>query len=187
MLNNSVSGDPLPEPAIVAPRAGAPALIALGLANPAAQGLGRAADLGGNRADRGRLRGVLALVIEHHPDRTGADLRRIRGHMLGHGSILPGSGASGKPGAVHCLLTCEVCGLAMYGVTRPATATKPERQYYECRGKDCVLSARTAACPSRHVKAEEIEPVVWNHVAGPRRTRGIEQATGKSGSSRSTR
>src|SRR3954464_4587497 len=67
---------------------------------------------------------------------------------------------------LRCLLTCEVCGLAMYGVTRPATATKPERQYYECRGKDCVLSARTAACPSRHVQAEEIEPVVWNHVAG---------------------
>src|SRR3954470_9241668 len=67
---------------------------------------------------------------------------------------------------LRCLLTCEVCGLAMYGVTRPATATKPERQYYECRGKDCVLSARTAACPSRHLKAEEIEPVVWDHVAG---------------------
>jgi site-specific DNA recombinase len=66
---------------------------------------------------------------------------------------------------LRCLLTCEVCGLAMHGVTRPATATKPERQYYECRGKDCVLSARTAACPSRHVKADEIEPVVWTHVA----------------------
>jgi site-specific DNA recombinase len=67
---------------------------------------------------------------------------------------------------LRCLLTCEICGLAMYGVTRPATARKPERQYYECHGKDCVLSARTAACPSRHVRAEEIEPVVWDHVAG---------------------
>src|SRR4051812_46642363 len=84
-------------------RAGAPALIALSLANPAAQRLRRAADLGGNRADRGRLGGVLALVVEHHPDRTGTDLRRIRGYALGHGSILPGSGASGKPGTVHCI------------------------------------------------------------------------------------
>ncbi len=67
---------------------------------------------------------------------------------------------------LRCLLTCEACGLAMYGVTRPATANKPERQYYECHGKDCVLSARTAACPSRHVKAAEIESVVWDHVAG---------------------
>src|SRR3954447_611663 len=36
---------------------------------------------------------------------------------------------------LRCLLTCRICGLAMYGVTRPATATKPERQYYQCRGK----------------------------------------------------
>jgi site-specific DNA recombinase len=67
---------------------------------------------------------------------------------------------------LRCLLTCEACGLAMYGVTRPAAVTKPERQYYECHGKDCVLSARTAACPSRSIRAEEIEPVVWDHVAG---------------------
>ena len=67
---------------------------------------------------------------------------------------------------LRCLLTCEACGLAMFGVTRPATATKPARQYYECHGKDCVLSARTAACPSRSVRAEDIEPLVWDHVAG---------------------
>ena len=54
----------------------------------------------------------------------------------------------------------------MYGITRPASARKPVRQIYECSGKDCVLSARTTACPSRSVHAEEIEPVVWNHVVG---------------------
>src|SRR3954468_14779113 len=86
-------------------RTGAPALIALGLANPVAQRLRRAADLGGNRADRGRLGGVLALVVEHHPDRTVADLRRIRGYAHGHGSILPGSGAFGKPGTVQSAMT----------------------------------------------------------------------------------
>ena len=67
---------------------------------------------------------------------------------------------------LRCLLTCEVCGLARYGMTRPASARKPVRQIYECHGKDCILSARVAACPSRTVPAEEIEPVVWNHVAG---------------------
>ncbi len=66
---------------------------------------------------------------------------------------------------LRCLLTCEVCGLAMYGITRPASARKPVRQIYECHGKDCILSARATACPSRNVHAEEIEPVVWNHVA----------------------
>ena len=67
---------------------------------------------------------------------------------------------------LRCLLTCEVCGLAMYGLTRRASARKPVRQVYECHGKDCILSARATACPSRTVPAEEIEPVVWNHVAG---------------------
>ncbi len=67
---------------------------------------------------------------------------------------------------LRCLLTCEVCGLAMYGITRRASARKPVRQVYECHGKDCILSARATACPSRTVPAEEIEPVVWNHVAG---------------------
>src|SRR5215207_3243088 len=101
---------------------------------------------------------VPALVDQETWDRAQAQLARNAAlsfrHNARHSYLL------------RCLLTCEVCGLAMYGVTRPATATKPERQYYQCRGKDCVLSARTAACPSRHVKAEEIEPVVWNHVAG---------------------
>jgi transposase len=34
-----------------------------------------------------------------------------------------------------------------------------------CHGKDCIMSARPAACPSRNVKAEEIEAAVWGHVA----------------------
>ena len=67
---------------------------------------------------------------------------------------------------LRCLLTCEICGLAMYGLTRRASARKPVRQVYECHGKDCILSARANACPSRTVPAEEIEPVVWNHVTG---------------------
>ena len=101
---------------------------------------------------------VPALVDQEMWDRAQAQLARNAAlsfrHNARHSYLL------------RCLLTCEVCGLAMYGVTRPATATKPERQYYQCRGKDCVLSVRTAACPSRPLKAEEIEPVVWDHVAG---------------------
>jgi len=65
---------------------------------------------------------------------------------------------------LRCLLKCELCGLAMYGITRPASARKPARQVYRCHGKDCVVMARTSICPSRHINAEEIEPVVWDHV-----------------------
>ena len=48
---------------------------------------------------------------------------------------------------LRCPLTCEACGLAMFGITRPATARLPERQYYDCHGKDCILSARTSVWP----------------------------------------
>ena len=67
---------------------------------------------------------------------------------------------------LRCLLTCEACGLAMYGITQKAQGNRPQRQYYQCHGKDCVLSARTAVCPSRRIRAEGIEHVVWDHVAG---------------------
>ena len=65
---------------------------------------------------------------------------------------------------LRCLLVCEACGLAMYGITRPASARKPVRQVYRCHGKDCVVMARTSICPSRNLNAEDIEPVVWDHV-----------------------
>jgi site-specific DNA recombinase len=67
---------------------------------------------------------------------------------------------------LRCLLTCQTCGLAMFGRTYPATASQLERRYYQCRGKDCILTARPARCPSRNVKAADIDTAVWNHVAG---------------------
>ena len=67
---------------------------------------------------------------------------------------------------LRCLMTCATCGLAMFGRTYAARGKQPERRYYQCHGKDCILSARPAACPSRNVKAEEIEAAVWDHVAG---------------------
>jgi site-specific DNA recombinase len=67
---------------------------------------------------------------------------------------------------LRCLLTCQSCGLAMFGRTYKATATQPERRYYLCHGKDCILSTRTTACPRRNVRAEELETAVWNHITG---------------------
>jgi hypothetical protein len=64
--------DPLP---VVARRTGPQTLVALGLPDPDPQGLRRAADLRRDRADRRPLRGVIPLVVEHHPNRTLANLR----------------------------------------------------------------------------------------------------------------
>jgi site-specific DNA recombinase len=47
-----------------------------------------------------------------------------------------------------------------------ATGKQSERCYYECHGKDCVSSARPAACPQRAVKCEDLDNAVWQHVVG---------------------
>ncbi len=67
---------------------------------------------------------------------------------------------------LRCLLSCESCGLAMYGVTYKATDTQPERRYYQCHGKDPILSAREHKCLQRPAKAHELEEAVWEHVKG---------------------
>ncbi len=65
---------------------------------------------------------------------------------------------------LRCLLTCKTCGLAMYGTTYKATGKQPERRYYECHGKDRILSARDTICPQRPARGEELEAAVWAHV-----------------------
>jgi len=67
---------------------------------------------------------------------------------------------------LRCLLSCESCGLAMFGVTYKATDTQPERRYYQCHGKDPILSAREHKCLQRPTKAHELEETVWEHVKG---------------------
>jgi hypothetical protein len=51
--------------------------VLLGLFDPSAQGLGNTADLGCNGRGRARLRLIGALMLKHHTDRAGADLRRV--------------------------------------------------------------------------------------------------------------
>ena len=67
---------------------------------------------------------------------------------------------------LRCLLSCESCGLAMYGVTYKATERQPERRYYQCHGKDPILSAREHKCLQRPARAHELEETVWEHVKG---------------------
>ena len=46
-------------------------------------------------------RGMLLLVVQHHPHRPGVHLRRkLVGRLARHSPVLSGVGASGKPGAV---------------------------------------------------------------------------------------
>ena len=65
---------------------------------------------------------------------------------------------------LRCLLTCQACGLAMFGITQHATATQPQRRRYQCHGRDCLQCARETPCPQRATKADELERAVWDHV-----------------------
>lgn len=67
---------------------------------------------------------------------------------------------------LRCLLTCAGCGLTMFGRCYDVAAGRSGRRYYRCAGKDCIETARPAACPSRSVKADELEDAVWGHVVG---------------------
>jgi site-specific DNA recombinase len=64
---------------------------------------------------------------------------------------------------LRCLLTCGSCGLAMFGMTRPA-AGNTWRRCYRCAGKDCIKTARSQPCPRASVNGEDLEQAVWSHV-----------------------
>jgi hypothetical protein len=90
---------------IIARRTGPQALVALCLPHPAPQGLRLAADLRSERADCRSSRGVISLVVDHHPNRALANFRCVfRRGLVRHGSILSRDRASGNPGAVHPVL-----------------------------------------------------------------------------------
>ena len=85
-------------------RAGSCAAVALALAHPLAQRLGRAADLARDRLDRRPLRRVLLLGIKDHAHRTllnlGGKLRRLphHGSILNRRSLLKIRGGSNSSG-----------------------------------------------------------------------------------------
>src|SRR5690606_10502572 len=78
------------------------ASIALGLAYPTAQCFGGTTDLGRTRANRCRVRLVVAVIRQYRSNRSLADFRGVLRRRL-HGSIVSRVGASGKAVAVHCL------------------------------------------------------------------------------------
>src|SRR5512132_1919337 len=66
--------DPLP---LLARRTRTQPLIPLGLADPATQGLRRAADLRCNRSDRRPLRRMIGLVVQYHPHGSRTHFGRV--------------------------------------------------------------------------------------------------------------
>src|SRR3546814_408499 len=78
------------------------AAVDFSLLYPLMQRRRRAANLLGNRYHRRPARWIIPLVIQHHPDRSLAYLRRKLVRRFAHsGSFYSRVGASGKPGAVQ--------------------------------------------------------------------------------------
>src|SRR3954467_12217553 len=76
--------------------------VTLRLLQPFIERLPGAADFGGNRDDRRPSRRVLALMIQHQPNRAFTHLgRKLVRRLACHRSTFSGVGASDKPGAVH--------------------------------------------------------------------------------------
>jgi site-specific DNA recombinase len=59
------------------------------------------------------------------------------------------------------LVTCGECGLGMVCNRQQSVCKKYEYLYYECRGRAPLTCGRLHACPSRRVRADRLDAVVW--------------------------
>src|SRR5690606_5912915 len=98
--------------------------IPLAPPNPAAQRLGRTADLLCDRLDRRSFRFILVRVLADQPTRPLPHLRRVLLCSC-HGSNFSKVGASGKLGAIHCC----ACSISVPGRAHPTGSSRTTWPY----------------------------------------------------------
>jgi site-specific DNA recombinase len=59
------------------------------------------------------------------------------------------------------LVQCGACGLGMVCTRQRSVCKKYEYLYYECRGHAPLTCGRVGPCPSRRVRADRLDAVVW--------------------------
>jgi site-specific DNA recombinase len=59
---------------------------------------------------------------------------------------------------------CGECGLGMTAVRQQSTCKKYEYLYYECSGHQPLTRGRTETCPSRRVRADYLDRLVWEEL-----------------------
>ena len=62
---------------------------------------------------------------------------------------------------LRTLVKCGECGLGMSGVCQHTSSKQYEYLYYMCRGHHPLTCGRVSPCPSRRVRAERLDEVVW--------------------------
>jgi hypothetical protein len=60
------------------------------------------------------------------------------------------------------LVKCGECGLAMIGCRQRSVCKRYEYLYYECKGHAPLTCGRLHPCPSRRVRADRLDTVVWH-------------------------
>lgn len=63
---------------------------------------------------------------------------------------------------LRTLVKCGACGLGMSGICQQSRSKKYEYLYYVCRGHHPLSCGRATACPSRRVRADRLDDVVWH-------------------------
>jgi site-specific DNA recombinase len=67
-----------------------------------------------------------------------------------------------QPGPLQGLVVCRECGYACYRTS--TRTTKQKIVYYRCIGQDNWRHVGGRICNSRPIRADELEPLVWNEV-----------------------
>jgi site-specific DNA recombinase len=62
------------------------------------------------------------------------------------------------------LVRCGECGLGMRGSRRVRRGKQAEYLYYDCKGHSPLTCGRVERCPSRSVRAERLDTVVWQEL-----------------------
>src|SRR5215472_7595217 len=62
------------------------------------------------------------------------------------------------------LVKCGDCGLGMRGSRRRRSGKHAEYLYYDCKGHSPLTCRRVDRCPSRSVRAERLDSVVWQEL-----------------------
>jgi site-specific DNA recombinase len=60
------------------------------------------------------------------------------------------------------LVKCGACGLGMTCTRQLSVCKKYEYLYYDCKGHNPLTCGRLEACPSRRVRADRLDQVVWD-------------------------
>jgi site-specific DNA recombinase len=74
---------------------------------------------------------------------------------------------------LRTLVKCGECGLAMSGTRQQSVCKKYEYLYYECKGHQPLNCGRVTPCPSRRVRADRLDQVVWQSLCQLLRTPSV--------------